>query len=223
LKILIASANPEKRAELEKLLEGLPVEVVSLADYPDAPEVEENGRTFEENAAKKAIEMALYSGLHTVADDSGLCVDVLGGAPGIMSARYAGPGATYRDMCKKLLKEMRYVPDSERTAHFECHIAFCDPEGNVLITAKGECAGTVTRHMRGGKGFGYDPVFLYTPAGKTFAQMLPEEKNKLSHRARAMREFRQKLEELLTEVKIEEKPPKRTRSISARDDGEEDT
>ncbi len=197
MKILIASANPDKRAEMEQMLRGLPVELVSLADFPDAPEVQETGETFAQNAARKAVETALYSGLHAVADDSGLCVDVLDGAPGVESARYAGPRGTYRDVCKKLLRVMRYVPDGRRTARFECHIAFADPEGDVRLTARGVCEGTITRQMRGGRGFGYDPVFLYPPAGKTFAQMVPEEKNKLSHRARAIEEFRRKLEEFL--------------------------
>lgn len=197
VKILIASANPDKRAELEKLLSGLPVEVTSLAEFPDAPEVVEDGETFEQNAAKKAAEIAQYSGLHTVADDSGLCVDVLDGAPGLLSARYAGPRGTYRDICKKLLAAMRSVPDRERTARFECHVAFADPEGNILLTARGSVEGVITRQMRGGRGFGYDPVFLYPPAGKTFAQMTPEEKNKSSHRAAAMRAFGEKLKRCL--------------------------
>jgi XTP/dITP diphosphohydrolase len=197
VKILLASANPDKQAELRKLLEGLPIEVLSLAEFPDAPHVVENGETFEENAAKKAIEIAEFSDLHTVADDSGLCVDALDGAPGVLSARYAGRHGTYRDVCRKLMMAMRYVPDGERTARFICHIAFSDPEGNILLTAKGTVEGSITRQMRGGRGFGYDPVFLYPPAGKTFAQMTPEEKNRVSHRARAIEEFREKLKGFL--------------------------
>jgi XTP/dITP diphosphohydrolase len=200
MKILIASANPDKLAEMRKLLEGLPLELVTLADYPDAPGVEETGQTFEENAAKKASETARHTGLHAVADDSGLCVDALGGAPGVKSARYAGRDGTYRDVCKKLLKAIRSVPDGQRTAHFECHIAFADPQGSILLRAKGACQGAITRQRRGSRGFGYDPVFLYPPAGKTFAQMTPEEKNKLSHRARAMEEFRRKLCEFLRDT-----------------------
>jgi len=200
MKILVASANPDKRAELETLLEDLPVEILSLEDYPDAPKVTEDGETFEQNAAKKAVAMASYTGLHAVADDSGICVDALDGAPGVMSARYAGRHATYRVLCKKLLREMRLVHDGERGARFECHIAFADPEGSILLTTKGVCEGTITRHMRGGRGFGYDPVFLYTRAGKTFAQMLPDEKNKCSHRARAILEFREKLRDWLAQA-----------------------
>lgn len=197
MKILVASANPEKGAELQTMLEGLPVEVVSLADFPDAPKVVEDRETFEENAAKKAAEMAEYSGLHTVADDSGLCVDALGGAPGVRSARYAGRNATYRDICKRLLLAMRLVPDEQRSARFECHIAFADPEGNIVLTARGTVNGAITRQMRGGRGFGYDAVFLYQPAGKTFAQMSPAEKNRVSHRAQAMESFGEKLKSFL--------------------------
>jgi len=197
MKILVASANPEKRAELEKMLEGLPVELISPADLPDAPEVVEDGDTFGDNAAKKASEMARWSGLHAVADDSGLCVDALDGAPGIRSARFAGRHRSYRDLCKRLLEFMRLVPERDRTARFECHIAFSNPDGEVVLTAEGVCEGAITRRMRGGRGFGYDPVFLYTPAGKTFAQMLPEEKNAVSHRAEAMLQLREKLAEYL--------------------------
>ncbi|MDP6439519.1 MAG: RdgB/HAM1 family non-canonical purine NTP pyrophosphatase [Candidatus Brocadiia bacterium] len=197
MKILLASANPDKRAEMETLLEGLPVEIVSLADYPDAPRVVEDRETFEGNAAKKASEFAQFTGLHAVADDSGLCVDVLDGAPGVMSARFAGRKGNYRDVCKKLMSLMRYVPDGQRGARFECHIAFSDPDGDILLRASGTCEGIITRQMRGGKGFGYDPVFLYPSAGKTFAQMLPEEKNKFSHRARAIEAFRPALAEFL--------------------------
>ncbi|MFP4028798.1 MAG: non-canonical purine NTP pyrophosphatase, partial [Candidatus Brocadiia bacterium] len=159
--------------------------------YPGAPEVKEDRDTFEGNAAKKASEMALYTGFFAVADDSGLCVDALGGKPGVRSARYAGPHGTYRDVCRKLLREMRNVADGERQAHFQCHIALSDPEGNIILTADGRCDGKITRQRRGGRGFGYDPVFLYLPAGKTFAQMVPEEKHKFSHRGAAMRSFRE--------------------------------
>jgi len=182
---------------MKQLLQGVPVDVLSLEDFPDAPEVAETGETFAENAARKASELARHTGLHAVADDSGLCVDALGGAPGVESARFAGPHGSYTDVCKKLLKLMRLVPNGRRTARFECHIAFADPEGEIILRAEGVCEGTITRQMRGGRGFGYDPVFLYPPAGKTFAQMMPQEKNKFSHRAKAIAQFRRKLEELL--------------------------
>lgn len=168
-----------------------------MEDFPGAPEVEEDRPTFAGNAAKKAAEMARYSGLHTVADDSGLCVDALDGDPGVYSARFAGPHGTYRDVCRKLLRLMRGVADGRRQAHFECHVAFSDPEGEILLRAQGRCDGTITRQRRGGRGFGYDPVFLYPRAGKTFAQMTPEEKHKFSHRGAAMAHFREKLADFL--------------------------
>ena len=210
MKLLIASNNPDKRAEMQTLLEGMPVEIVSLADFPDAPDVKEDGDTFQENAAKKACEMARYTGLHSVADDSGLCVDALDGAPGVMSARYAGRKGTYRDVCRKLLRAMRNVPDGERRAHFECHIALADPDGNVLLMVEGVCEGVIVRQPRGSRGFGYDPVFLYQSAGKTFAQMMPEEKHKFSHRGAAMREFREKLNALLADQKEQPAPLQRS-------------
>lgn len=193
MKLLIATNNSDKFTEMAKLLENQPVELYSLDDFPEAPEVEEDRNTFAGNAAKKATEMASLTGMHAVADDSGLCVDALDGRPGVYSARYAGPHGTYRDVCKKLLREMRQVPDGERQAHFACQVAFSDPEGNVRMRAEGRCEGVITRQMRGGKGFGYDPVFLYLPAGKTFAQMVPQEKHKFSHRGKAMRSFAEKL------------------------------
>jgi len=190
MKLLIASANVEKRRELEALLAGLGVEVLALSRFPGAPEVVEDGVTFEANACKKAREMAIYSGLHTMADDSGLCVDALGGRPGVMSSRYAGPNPTTQKLCSKLLKEMESVPEELRGATFHCFTAMANPTGRILFIATGCCRGKITRVMRGRHGFGYDPVFLYEPAGKTFAEMEPEEKNAVSHRGRALRAFR---------------------------------
>ena len=193
----MASTNVNKLAELAAMLKDLPVELLSLEDFPDAPQVQETGTTFEQNAAKKASEIALYSGLHAMADDSGLCVEALDGAPGVRSARYAGPNRPDVERTRKVLRLMRYTQDGERAARFECHIALADPEGSIVLTAAGTCDGLITRQMRGGRGFGYDPIFLYPPAGKTFAQMTPEEKNKFSHRARAIGQFRERLIEFL--------------------------
>lgn len=197
MKLLIASNNPDKTSEMQHLLSDLPVEVISLAAFPDAPEVIEDGKTFAENAAKKAREIAQYSGLHAVADDSGLCVDALDGEPGVYSARFAGPNGTYDEVCKKLLRLMRKTPDGQRQAHFQCHIAMASPHGQIEIETEGRCEGIITRQMRGGRGFGYDPVFLYPPAGKTFAQMKAAEKHKFSHRGKAMESFKAKLKDFL--------------------------
>ncbi len=190
MKLLVASANPDKSAEMQAILSDLPVETASLAEFADAPHVVEDGETFLDNAIKKAREMALFSGLCTVADDSGLCVDALGGRPGVLSSRYAGPDPTAEKLCKKLLGEMADVPAGQRGACFYCFVALADPEGNTLFTVSGECRGGITREMRGTGGFGYDPVFLFPPAEKTFAEMTPDEKNRVSHRGRALGRFR---------------------------------
>jgi len=193
MKLLIATRNPKKGAELQSMLVGLPVQILTLRDFPGVPNVEEDGSTLEENAAKKASETARASGLHAVADDSGLFVDALRGRPGVQSARYAGPEPTSEKLCRKLLGEMREVPDSERGAHFRCCIAMADPAGGIVLTADGRADGMISREMRGKGGFGYDPVFHYGPAGKTFAEMPPDEKNAVSHRGRALSRFRERL------------------------------
>jgi XTP/dITP diphosphohydrolase len=190
MQLLIATKNLKKGGELQAMLAGLPVEILTLRDFPGASHVEEDGATLEENAAKKACEIARACGLHAVADDSGLFVNALGGQPGVKSARYAGPEPTRERLCRKLLREMRDVPDSERGAHFRCCIAMADLAGRIVLTAEGRVDGTITHEMRGKGGFGYDPVFYYVPAGKTFSEMLPDEKNAVSHRGRALRAFR---------------------------------
>jgi len=192
MKLLIATANPDKRKELEELLAGLTVEVLTLRDFPGAPSVPEEGETLEENAATKARETARACGLHAVADDSGLFVAALHGGPGVRSARYAGPDPTSEKLCRKLLGQMAGVDDAHRAAYFLCRIAMADPGGDVVLTASGRVDGMITREMRGRGGFGYDPVFYYEPAGRTFAQMTPADKNAVSHRGRAMRQFRQR-------------------------------
>jgi len=197
MKLLVATGNPDKRTEMEELLHGLPVDILSLADLPDAPEVEEDGASLEENAARKASEMARYADCRAVADDSGLFVDALGGAPGVRSARYADGEPTPANLCGKLLREMANVPDEQRTAHFRCCIAMAGPEGRVLLTASGRCDGRIAREMRGDGGFGYDPVFLHEGTERTFAEMEPHEKNAVSHRGRAFREFRKRFAEYL--------------------------
>jgi XTP/dITP diphosphohydrolase len=198
MRLLVATLNAAKRRELEALLGGLPVEVLSVQEFPAAPEVAEDADTLEENAASKASETARACGVYAVADDSGLFVEALGGRPGVHSARYAGPNPTAVKLCRKLLAEMEAVPDGRRTAHFRCCIAMAAPEGRVAITASGRVDGRILREMRGGGGFGYDPVFFYEPAGLTFAQMEPAEKNAVSHRGRALREFRRLFEQFLT-------------------------
>ncbi|KPK57629.1 MAG: hypothetical protein AMK73_09960 [Planctomycetes bacterium SM23_32] len=198
MKLLVATANRAKLAELEALLAALPVQVLSLTDFPDAPHVVEDGSTLEENAAKKAAETARACAVHAVADDSGLFVDALDGRPGVRSARYAGPDPTPAKLCGKLLEEMADVPECRRGARFRCCIALADPDGEILLRAEGRCDGVIAREMRGEGGFGYDPVFIYGGAERTFAEMRPEQKNAVSHRGRALAAFRRRLKDLLT-------------------------
>ena len=193
MRLLLATANPGKRRELEALLAGMTVEVLALADVAGAPEVVEDRPTLEGNAAKKALEVAAACGEYAMADDSGLFVDALGGRPGVMSARYAGPEPTSEKLCAKLLREMADVPDRARSAHFRCCIALAEPGGRLLLRASGRVDGHIALRGRGTGGFGYDAVFLYEPWGRTFAEVPTERKNAVSHRGRALRAFRRLL------------------------------
>ena len=194
--IVIGSRNVNKLREIRQILAGLPVELRTLRDYPDAPEVEETGGTFEENAIKKATELADVFGEWVMADDSGLEVEALGGRPGVLSARYAGPDQNDARNMAKLLAEMKSVPENQRAARFRCVIALA-ALGKLLFTAQGECSGRLAFEPRGRNGFGYDPIFLYPEFGKTFAELDASVKNQVSHRARALQEFRRKLESYL--------------------------
>jgi XTP/dITP diphosphohydrolase len=186
MKLVIATKNKGKIAEIRDRLRHLEeVEVVSLAEYPDAPDVVEDGATFMENAAKKARAIALYTGLTALADDSGLVVDALGGAPGVYSARFGGEGATDDDRNRLLLEKLRGVPGEKRTARFVCVIAIAAPDGRVLF-AEGACEGRIAGEMRGEHGFGYDPVFYLPEKGRMMAELPLREKNTISHRARAL-------------------------------------
>jgi XTP/dITP diphosphohydrolase len=196
-KLLIATRNPGKLAEIKELLADLDIEILSMADFPDAPEVEEDGDTLAQNAAKKAREMARECEVHAMADDSGLFVNALDGRPGVRSARYAGPDPTSEKLCRKLIGEMQDVPDDLRQAHFACCIAFCEPDGELVFTVVGRVDGEITREMRGEGGFGYDPVFYHEPSGATFARIPSEQKNAVSHRGRALARFREELEDYL--------------------------
>jgi XTP/dITP diphosphohydrolase len=193
VELLVATRNQGKSREIRALLAGLPVDVLALEAFPDAPEVDEDGSTLEVNAAKKARLTAMACGVHTMADDSGLFVDALGGRPGVHSARYAGPNGTTERLCEKLLGEMDGVPDAARSAHFRCVIAMADPAGRIALTAAGRVDGRIGHGMRGAGGFGYDPVFIHDPGGRTFAEMSAGAKNAVSHRGRALAEFRRLL------------------------------
>jgi len=194
-RLILASRNPGKLAELRALLsEGRAVEVVGLPE--EAPEVEETGASFAENARLKARAIAEWSGEWALADDSGLEVDALGGAPGVRSRRYAGPEATDADRIDALLKALTDVPDAGRTARFRCALAIAAPDGRVW-TAEGACEGRITYAPRGAHGFGYDPIFELPEAARTMAELTPDEKNCVSHRARALAAARTLLHEIL--------------------------
>ena len=186
--LLIATTNAGKLAEIEAALEELPVRILSLNDFPDAPEVVEDGATFEENALKKARTIAAFAGLPTLADDSGLEVEALGGAPGIHSARYSGEGADDARNNRKLLDQLAGLPEERRGARFVCVLALCGPQGEWLFRA--ECPGRIAFEPRGVNGFGYDPLFFYAPLGRTFGELDREAKSRVSHRGIALQKLK---------------------------------
>ena len=203
MEIVLASNNKHKVTELEYFInemcreKGIPgVKILTLCDIGFTEEIVEDGATFEENALIKAGAVA-QKGYIGVADDSGLCVDALGGEPGVYSARYAGEPCDDRKNNELLLEKMKNVPKEERTAHFVSTIACVFPDGRNFV-ARGECPGTILYEYRGTGGFGYDPLFLYEPYGKTYAEINAEEKNAISHRARAMAAFTDRFAEEIT-------------------------
>ena len=191
MKFVLATHNPGKLREMGGVLKDLGVEVVSPAALGIPVDVEETGTTFLENALLKAKAICRAANLPAIADDSGLCVDALNGAPGVYSARYGGEGLDDRGRCMLLLNSMRGA--TTRAAHFSCAVACAFPNGDTL-TAEGRCDGFIAYAPLGDGGFGYDPVFLLPGAGKTFGQLSQEEKSAVSHRGKALKEFAGKLE-----------------------------
>ena len=183
--IVVATKNPGKLIEIREILDSN-VRVRSLDDFPDVGDIVEDGRTFEANAIKKARAASFHTGQVSLADDSGLEVDALDGAPGVYSARFAGDNATDEQNNRKLLGLLRDIPGAERTARFRCVIAIGDPDGSVR-TVEGKAEGLILRGPRGTGGFGYDPLFLVPGIRRTFAELAPDEKNRLSHRGKAIR------------------------------------
>lgn len=194
MKLVLASKNKKKLVEMNDILSHLGIEVCSEAEAGVDVEVEETGTTFEENSLLKAKAVMEASGLPSIADDSGLCVDALGGAPGVYSARYGGPGLDDVGRYQLLLENMK--GQMPRTARFVSVITCCFPNGDVL-SARGECEGTIAFAPMGEGGFGYDPVFFVPELKKTFSQLTPDEKNAISHRGKALKAFQGKLEEYL--------------------------
>lgn len=190
--LLLATTNRGKFGEFGALLQELPLRVRSLAGMPGVPAVAEDGTTYADNALRKALTIAWWSGCAALADDSGLEVDALGGAPGVQSARYAGGEQDGHANVRKLLAALNDAPAAERTARFRCALVVATPDGETL-TVEGSCEGYILETPRGSGGFGYDPVFFYPPLGATFAEITAAVKNGVSHRAHACARLRQDL------------------------------
>jgi XTP/dITP diphosphohydrolase len=185
MQLLVASRNKHKLKELTALLKDLPLEAIPAADIRGLSEIVEDGATIRDNAIKKAVETARVAKKLTLADDTGLEVDALKGEPGVRSARFAGEDATYHENNKKLLQRLEGVAYDKRTARFRCVVAIADENG-LCDCVEGICNGTILEAERGGGGFGYDPLFIADGQTKTFAELSPEVKNRISHRAKAM-------------------------------------
>lgn len=188
--LIVASRNKGKVSEIIELLEGLPFKITSLSDYPNVPDVVEDGKTYQANALKKATEVARATGKMAMADDSGIEVKALNNAPGIYSARFAGKSATEKDKNRKLFEMLKGVPMSKRQARYRCVIALADEKGRLLGTVQGTCSGHITTEEKGKNGFGFDPLFFLKRYGKTFGELDPSIKAKISHRARALQKFK---------------------------------
>lgn len=194
--MVIATWNKGKIREIREALKGLGLRIKGLEDFPDVPEIEEDGKTFIENALKKARFYSKYLGRWTLADDSGLEVDYLNGLPGIYSARYAGEKASNQENNIKLLKEMKRVPFSKRGARFRCVLVLASPDGKEAIV-EGSCRGRIGFEEKGKRGFGYDPLFFLPKLGRTMAEISLQEKNQISHRGKALRKLRRIIRNLL--------------------------
>lgn len=184
--LLIATFNEGKFRELRQMLASLPLAIFDLAYFPSVRLIPENGETFLQNATLKAAGYAKQTCMLTLADDSGLEVDALHGAPGVLSARYAGENASDADRTAKLLRELSGVPKHQRTARFVSVIAIAAEDGNIVNVSSGACEGRIAREVTGTNGFGYDPIFVPAGFAQTFAELQPELKNRISHRSQAL-------------------------------------
>ncbi|HNX68523.1 MAG TPA: RdgB/HAM1 family non-canonical purine NTP pyrophosphatase [Candidatus Omnitrophota bacterium] len=195
VRLLLATSNLKKLKELQDLVVGLPVRCLSLKDFPQVSSVEETGRTFEENAKIKALGYAEQTGMLTIGEDSGICCEALGGAPGVFSARFS-EYRTDESNNEKLLASLKDVPDEKRTAYYESAIALAEPDRLVGVV-RGQVHGLITRELQGAGGFGYDPLFFYPPYQKTFGEVPPVMKHVVSHRGKAFSKLRKLLEAYL--------------------------
>lgn len=193
IRLAVATRNRGKIREIKEVLHGLPIRLLTCDDFPGWPVPEEKGSTFEENALEKAESLALFSGLPSLADDSGLEVEALGGAPGVTSAHYAGKHGDDAANIARLLRELEGIPSQERNARFVCVLALAGPRGEKLLLRE-DCEGWITGEPRGEGGFGYDPVFVPRGYSRTMAELSLEEKNAVSHRGKALRRLRSLLE-----------------------------
>jgi XTP/dITP diphosphohydrolase len=197
--LVVGTRNSKKREEMLEILGDLPIEVRDLTGFPDAPEVVEDGDTFEANARKKASELARHLKQWVLGEDSGLVVPALGGRPGVYSARYAGKQGDDAANNRKLLAELAPLPDDRRAAYYVCTAALADPAGEVKAVVEGRCHGIIVKDYRGTGGFGYDPLFLIPEYHKTFGELSARAKHALSHRARALERLRPALRRFLSE------------------------
>jgi XTP/dITP diphosphohydrolase len=193
--IVLATRNRDKIREIKKILNDTNARFLSLEDFPGCPEVVEDGETLEANAKKKALVVSQYTKKLSLAEDTGLEVDALGGAPGVRSARFAGDNATYENNNRKLLKLMEKLPLEERRAKFRCVAALARPDGEV-VSCEGVCEGRIAFEMKGKSGFGYDPLFIVPEHGKTFAELGEDIKNRISHRAQALAKIKEIINKL---------------------------
>ncbi len=193
--IVLATRNGDKIREIKKILNDTNVRFLSLEDFPGCPEVMEDGETLEANAKKKALVVSQYTNKLSLAEDTGLEVDALGGAPGVRSARFAGDNATYENNNRKLLKLMEKLPLEERIAKFRCVAALARPDGEV-VSCEGVCEGRIAFEMKGKSGFGYDPLFIVPEYGKTFAELGEYIKNRISHRTQALAKIKKIINKL---------------------------
>ncbi|MBT3228146.1 MAG: RdgB/HAM1 family non-canonical purine NTP pyrophosphatase [Candidatus Marinimicrobia bacterium] len=201
MKLLLATQNKHKVEELTRLMQPYAVEIVSLLEYPEIGEIVEDGDTLEANALIKARAGYAHCGIPTIADDTGLAVDALDGAPGVYAARYAGENVTYDENVQKMLNELSEVPIDQRQAQFQTAAVFFD--GTETIVGRGEVPGMITTERQGNSGFGYDPIFYIPEKQQTYAQMDLEEKNKLSHRKRAFAHLIDQLSQTHRAFKVE--------------------
>jgi len=195
-KLVVATRNKKKLEEIKEILKALELKITSLSDFPAAPRIIENGKTFRENAAKKAVKIAKFTGELCLGEDSGLCVDALDGAPGIYSARFSGRDKSDVRNNLKLLRLLKDLPLSKRKAHYVCAVALADKQGLVGVV-EGACSGLIAFEPKGSAGFGYDPVFYIQKYKKTFAQLGEKIKHKMSHRCYALKKARRIIEKYI--------------------------